>query len=171
MQANRALITEYYGGHRERWLRYFVCAGIDMDDSQDLVQEVFVRLLEYAHPICPASLANLAYTIAKRLRYDYYRRYAVRHDAETQLAVLYGSQQAASVLPDEVLERREVRHLYVSSVRALPEARRRIFLMTVEEEMGNMKVAERLGVSIKTVNNQLWQARQTLRQCLAIACG
>lgn len=171
MQANRALITEYYGGHRERWLRYFVGTGIDVDDAQDLVQEVFVRLLEYAHPICPASLTNLAYTIAIRLRYDYYRRRAVRRDAEVELAVLYESQQAASALPDEVMERREVRHLYVSSVRAFPEARRRIYLMAVENGMGNMKVAEQLGVSIKTVNNQLWQARQTLRQCLAVACG
>ena len=49
----------------------------------------------------------------------------------------------------------------------LPEACRRIFLLSKRDGLGNQEIADELGISIKTVKNQLTKAYARLREDLS----
>jgi len=53
-----------------------------------------------------------------------------------------------------------------AAVEALPEERRRIFRMSRYEGLKYQEIADRLGISVKTVENQLGRALKTLREDL-----
>ena len=48
----------------------------------------------------------------------------------------------------------------------LPEKCREIFLLSKKEELSNKEIAAKLGVSVKTVENQMTIALRKLRSCL-----
>lgn len=54
-----------------------------------------------------------------------------------------------------------------AAIDALPEERRRIFKMSRHEGLKYQEIAERLGISVKTVENQMGKALKTLREELA----
>jgi RNA polymerase sigma factor (sigma-70 family) len=45
----------------------------------------------------------------------------------------------------------------------LPEKCREIFLLKRSEQLSNQEIADHLGISIKTVNNQTWKAMKLLK--------
>ena len=53
------------------------------------------------------------------------------------------------------------------SIDKLPEACRRIFLLSKRDGLGNQEIADELGISIKTVKNQLTKAYARLREDLS----
>jgi len=67
---------------------------------------------------------------------------------------------------DPILEK-EIMDLLGYWIAALPAKRRQIFLMHYIEDLSTRDIAERIGVSRKTVQNQLNTASQSLRVRLA----
>ena len=71
---NREIIETYYRKHQAELLT-FVCSRLDNRElAEDIVQDVFLRLLCNAQPIMECTLPALALTIARHLINDYYRR-------------------------------------------------------------------------------------------------
>jgi RNA polymerase sigma-70 factor, ECF subfamily len=54
-----------------------------------------------------------------------------------------------------------------AAIELLPEERRRVFKMSRHEGLKYQEIAERLGISVKTVENQMGKALKTLREELA----
>lgn len=57
------------------------------------------------------------------------------------------------------------------AIDSLPSRCREIFLMSKRDGMGNAAIASELGISVKTVENQMTKAFSTLREALAARGG
>ena len=126
------------------------------EDSEDIVQQIFVELLE------KAVVGSLEVGNMKGYLYTVVRNRAVKYVKKDQENV---SVESAMYLTDENILSISVEEeaLVWNWIDALPTERRNIFLMAKQQGMKYKEIAEQLDISVKTVEGQMGKALKTLR--------
>ena len=126
------------------------------EDSEDIVQQIFVELLE------KAVAGSLEVGDMKGYLYTVVRNRAVKYVKKDQEKV---SVESAMYLTDENILSISVEEeaLVWDWIDALPTERRNIFLMAKQQGMKYKEIAEQLDISVKTVEGQMGKALKTLR--------
>ena len=156
------LITNYYIAHRDELLA-FACSRLgDSRLAEDIVQDVFLRLLSTDKMITEVTLPALVYTITRNLINDYYRRHTTYEQYEHYIkgvcSEVTTSESVFSAF--EIMERLE------RGLVRLPENCREIYRLHI---YGGMKVGEisrELGEGYKSVEHRLGTARKVMREYL-----
>ncbi|MEM8586393.1 MAG: RNA polymerase sigma-70 factor [Bacteroidota bacterium] len=144
--------------------RYIVDPGI----SEDLAQEVFIRLWNKRHDISietnlPAYLRRMGVNEALA-----YLRKKTRFKAD-ELPLHLPGKTAASA--DEQSDLHELQDRIAQALEKLPPRCRLVFELSRYEDLSNREIAEQLQLSIKTIENQMTKALKMLRSELADYLG
>lgn len=132
-------------------------------EAEDITQNIFIKIWEKKEYIDPdRSFEGLLFTIAHRMLLDYFRSPASRFsivsvDPITEQAKL------SPIQSDDLVHRRQLESLYNKALQRLPAKRKEIFLLSRHQGLSNKQIAEKLGISIKTVENQMTAALGFLR--------
>ena len=137
----------------------------DADEAADLVQDAFARLLQ-ARPAAAlrAPKAYLQRIISNLLR-DRYKRAENRFLVRTA----EGAEPALAVVPPEqtwAIEAKDLMTAYAAAVAALTPRTREVFLMHRVEELRYREIAERLGITVATVEYHMARALAQLDEAL-----
>ncbi|MEQ2975226.1 sigma-70 family RNA polymerase sigma factor [Butyricimonas faecihominis] len=126
------------------------------EDSEDIVQQIFVELLE------KAVAGSLEVEDMKGYLYTVVRNRAVKYTKKNQEKV---SVESAMYLTDENTLSISVEEeaLVWDWIDALPTERRNIFLMAKQQGMKYKEIAVQLDISVKTVEGQMGKALKALR--------
>ena len=126
------------------------------EDSEDIVQQIFVDLLE------KAVAGSLEVGDMKGYLYTVVRNRAVKYAKKNQEKV---SVESAMYLTDENALSISVEEeaLVWDWIDALPTERRNIFLMAKQQGMKYKEIAIQLDISVKTVEGQMGKALKALR--------
>ena len=126
------------------------------EDSEDIVQQIFVELLE------KAVAGSLEVGDMKGYLYTVVRNRAVKYAKKNQEKV---SMESAMYLTDENALSISVEEeaLVWDWIDALPTERRNIFLMAKQQGMKYKEIAMQLDISVKTVEGQMGKALKALR--------
>jgi RNA polymerase sigma-70 factor (ECF subfamily) len=90
-----------------------------------------------------------------------------KHKREIRLVESWAeSQKHPSASPVETLDRKEIDDLVVSTLDKLPERTREIFTLNRFEGLRYKEIAEKLSVSVKTVEANMGRALKALRTSL-----
>jgi RNA polymerase sigma-70 factor, ECF subfamily len=134
----------------------------DRDKAEDLVQDLFFRLwMDREKTKVTTSLkAYLFQAVRNRCL----------NAVKVQGRVRSLNEEADDGIDEDV--RTEEEHAeraarVNAAIELLPEERRRVFKMSRHEGLKYQEIAERLGISVKTVENQMGKALKTLREELA----
>lgn len=160
------------------FLRRFVR---DAEAAEDLLQEVFLRVVRDAQESGPAwkgeaKFSTWLYTIARNLCIDRARRTAVRGSAsidgstgtdEENTATLHERIAAPGPSTDAVVAGREAARRIDRAVAELPDDQREVFLMREVMELPFAEIASVVGVSEPTVKSRMRYALEKLRAALA----
>ncbi|WP_286705846.1 RNA polymerase sigma factor [Flavobacterium sp. 38-13] len=132
--------------------------------SQDLVQELFIRLWEQRSKIdTDKTLGAYLYKIASNLAHDYFRKAGRDQKLREQLLAI----SPVTYDPiEKVIYNKEDKLLLDKALSMLPEQQRAVFTLCKVEERSYQEVAELLNISIGTVNNHLTRANRSLRALL-----
>jgi RNA polymerase sigma-70 factor (ECF subfamily) len=156
------LITNYYITHRDELLAFASSRLGDSCLAEDIVQDVFLRLLSTDKMITEVTLPALVYTITRNLINDYYRRHTTYEQYEHYIkgvcSEVTTSESVFSAF--EIMERLE------RGLVRLPENCREIYRLHI---YGGMKVGEisrELGEGYKSVEHRLGTARKVMREYL-----
>lgn len=157
-QAMEGLFREHYRGLCAFALQYVK----DADRAEDLVQDLFFRLwLEREKVNITTSVkAYLFASVRNRCLNAVKVQGRMRSLVEERDEVVEEEERAE----DEHTERIARVH---AAIEALPEERRKVFKLSRYEGLKYHEIAERLGISVKTVDNQMGKALKTLREDLA----
>jgi len=134
--------------------------------AEDIVQDVFIKLWENRHQLKEdRSLKSYLFTIANNLALNYIRHSKVVLKFHQELSEESSLQES----PQAVLEKNEFHEKLLAGIAALPEKQRLVFMMSRLEQLSYQEIAERLDISIKTVESHIGNALKTLRKLLQAA--
>lgn len=161
-ETSRQLLASYYTLHGEE-LRAYIAKGIqDYDKSQDLVQDIFCRLLSTDRLVSAVTLPSLLYTMARNKVNDYWRhRLAViQHDTYLKSNASHDNRmEETSVYSawemEEILERGMAR---------LSEKQQVVYRMNLIDGLKVSEISARLHENYKSVENRLGIARKEMRR-------
>ncbi len=134
----------------------------DADQAEDIVQDLFVRLWNDRGKVeIRTSLRSYMYTAVRNRCLNMIK-------VNKRLHSLNGSEEHATdhTEVDEIEHAERIQRVHAAIAR-LPEARQNIFKLSRYEGLKYHEIADRLGISIKTVENQMGSALKTLRAELA----
>jgi len=125
------------------------------DDSSDIVQEAFVRLAESTSDAARQNPGAYIHGIIRNLLADRVRRWA-KARAYARLDALGSGETWHD--PSTEIELTQMRKHYVAAINTLPPRTREVFLLHRVEELDYKVIANRLGISIRTVEWHVAQA-------------
>ena len=132
-------------------------------DAQDITLTVFIRIWEKRSDIDPSqSIERFIFTITYRVIIDTFRRSSAKCPEKNRREL--SDNMASSNRTDDLLHTHQLESLYEQSLRNLPAKRKEIFILSRHFGLSNREIGERLGLSVKTVENQMTSALATLRR-------
>ncbi|UCS92378.1 RNA polymerase sigma-70 factor [Echinicola marina] len=136
----------------------------DGDEAEEIVQNVFLKLWEKREKIqIESSLKAYLYQMVYRDSMNALRHEKVKH--KHQNITKYQS-ASAPILKDEGHDAELMENLK-RALESLPEKCRKVFLLSRYESLKYQEIADRLGVSVKTVEAHMGKALKHLRVELA----
>src|SRR5215831_16652258 len=129
--------------------------------SEDLVHDVFVRILRYRETYQEKNrFVTWMYQIARNARADYLRKHS--SDRFPQ----YNAAEAAYeiVTPSRQHEENEEKALLAHALMLLPESNRELLILARFQEMEYEDIAELYGISPAAVRTRVYRATNELRE-------
>ena len=124
--------------------------------SEDLVQEVFLRILKYRKSYSPGTpFRAWVYQIARNARIDHFRKFPPQTTLKPEML--------PSVLPTDSAQQQEI-ELLQRALQQLPEEKREILLLSRFQELKYEEIAALLGCELNTVKTRIHRALQDLRE-------
>ena len=155
-------LTNYYVTHRDELLAYASSRLGNSVEAEDLVQNVFLRLLTSNKMITEVTLPALVYTIARNQINDYYRRRTHYEAYEHYLKNTDSIEESA----ESILSIRDITEQLERGLARVPENCREIYRLHIYGGMKVAEISERLGEGYKSVEHRLGTARKMVRQHL-----
>ncbi|MBQ1669329.1 MAG: sigma-70 family RNA polymerase sigma factor [Prevotella sp.] len=156
------LIETYYRDHRDELLAFVSSRLGGAVEAEDIVQNVFLRLLTTDKMITEITLPALTYTIARNLISDYYRRRNTYEEFEHYIK--RSSDDYSSM--ESVISAKELTELLERGLARIPENFREIYRMHIYGGMKVGEISQTLGEGYKSVEHRLGAARKALRSFL-----
>lgn len=157
------VFNEVHSNHVVSLRNFLFYKSGDLDKAKDLTQEAFVRLWNNCKKVAFDKVKSYLFTIANRLFLD---------DVDHQKVVLkfqHRSGMSESQLehnPEYLYREGEFKVRLEEAVSGLPEKQRVVFLMSRIDKVKNKEIADKLDISIKTVEKHLATSLKTLKLVL-----
>ena len=125
--------------------------------SEDLVQDVFFRILKYRQTYHPGTpFRTWTYQIARNTRIDHFRKQKPEVEWEVEMS-------PATVPADSAQQKQEAELLH-RALMQLPEEKREVLLLSRFQELKYEEIAQLMGCEVNTVKVRVHRALQELRQ-------
>lgn len=168
--AYTAFFHEAYDACHRAVFAYLLARVGNRETAKDLMQETFLRAWNQIHvgyEIGRDKCRFWIFRITKNLVADYYRRRAVRDQAESRMRQEALLQGASGPSPEEAYElKSSVRHID-EAVGRLPDDLRSVLLLHLVGQLNSAEIGELLDIPAGTVRYRISLARKRVRQHLA----
>ena len=145
--------------YHPRLFAFFYRMTGDASSSEDLAQDVFVRILKYRSGFDAKNRFRAwMYQIARNVRADYFRK------GQTDSLPVHHSTVAHQPSPSQDFERHEQTTTVQKALLALPEDKRELLILARYEEMPYETIAALLEVDVGTVKVRIHRAVGELRK-------
>lgn len=152
-------------------LRAFACRFVDEQTSKDLVQEVFASYWEKKSAIEAENIQSYLFKWLQNRCLNYLRDRITEKEYESRLAIaqariafLDENRETNDVLKEVI--KKDLREVIEASVVKLPPKCAEVFRYCYWEDMSHKEIAERMGISHRTVETHIRHAILFLREDL-----
>ena len=136
--------------------------------SQDIVQEVFVKVWEKRAEIESLNLEAFLFRLVRNRCLDYIKHLKVVNNRMQQINISskYEELYRIDFIGNEpyVLIEEELKTKIEKTIQSLPDRCREVFILSRMDGLKNKEIAEKLDINIKNVERHLSRAMQTFRK-------
>jgi RNA polymerase sigma factor (sigma-70 family) len=155
-----AQLATLFERYHLRLFRYLLSLTRNRTLSEDLVQEVFFRVLKYARSYDPSlSFAVWVYGMARNVCFDSF------HKGRAEMT---GNEmedfRSSAPMPEEVIARKQDVTFLQEALQQLPEEKREVLILSRFHNMRYEEIARILKCEIGTVKVRVYRALKELRE-------
>lgn len=133
-------------------------------EAEDIVQEAFVKVWQkFRSNDSPPDIRQYLYAVVRNIAVDRIRMSS--RQPEYSLSDMEIPED--SLVTEEQIDTSERDARIWREIGRLPERCRQVFLLSKRNGLSNKEIADELGISVKTVENQMTKALAHLRDSLA----
>ena len=147
--------------------KYFLSLGLDNETSEDLSQDVYIKMAENYLDIKESkkNLRSLMYEVARNVRNDHFRK-------EYRLPKLQSIDEVEYSLTDNIevdseaiknIESKELRN----KIELLPPFKQKILELKYNFDFSYEEIAEIMNLELGTVKSQLFRAKEDLKNIIS----
>jgi RNA polymerase sigma-70 factor (ECF subfamily) len=163
-QKDEAAFEQVFKTHFKRLHAYAFTILRDEVEAEEMVQQVFFKLWERNENLSlSGSVSAYLYRAVHNESLNYIKHQKVR--SNHQLHVAYSMKNEVEHPAKKVMTGELEKKIH-TALNELPEQCRTIFQMSRFDELKYREIADKLGISVKTVENQMGKALKLLRQKL-----
>ena len=151
--------TEVFIHHR-RLKRYLQRRGLSLDDSEDVIQDAYIRLLLLPIRDRPLKTSNFLSTVTRNLMIDHYRR--VRAERCEPVEDIEAAGCANQLDPEREVTAAQAFATLSAGITELSPARRQVYWLRRVHQCSLKETAIQLRISPHTVEQHLRRALMTL---------
>ena len=145
--------------HANRFIR-------DREETKDILQKVFVKIWDIRNKLpTDIKLSSYLYQIVKNELINH-----ISHSKVVDKYLESMSSYAVSYVADtdHVIRKKQLQDIIEKEIQNLPDKMREIFQLSRTQYLSHKEIAEKLGISEKTVKNQISNALNLLRNKLPL---
>jgi RNA polymerase sigma factor (sigma-70 family) len=155
--------------HHRALFNFFLRVTGNRDLSEDLVQEVFYRMLKYRHTFRPDSqFCAWMYQVARNAHVDHFRKR--RHEAvlsEDEDDDSTSEPPSPELTPEEGLRKRQEARLVRQALAQLSVDKREVLVLSRYQGLKYEEIANILGCEVGTVKGRVFRAIRELSETFA----
>lgn len=162
---NEAFLEILFNQYRDKIIGFFVQFIGDQEQAKDLMQDVFLKLLNSKSDLEQVvDMDGYIYQMCRNRAYDHLKKaYRDKNYKEYLFNKLNFSSQQVSPEAEQQMDIEHYHEILEQSLRKLPNQQRLIFILSKKEGLSHQKIAEQLNLSPITVRNHLHRAMKQLR--------
>ena len=153
--------TEIFYHYTQSLYSFILIKTKSEDLTEEIIQEVFIKIWDKREKFSEVeNFESYLYTLASNKIYDFYRKMA----SEDKLKkIVFQSMKDYSNITTETLDLKYSQEELTKALERLPPQQKKIFLLSRQQGLNHMEIAEQLQISPSTVNNHLTVALRSLK--------
>ena len=160
------IIANFYTVYQAELVNFAISRLGNREESEDLVQDVFIKMMSFEGMINKETIKSFAFTIAANKIKDHLRRRIFRHKMEENAKYEMELQHSHV---ERVAEYHDTLRMVNDSMARLSPACAKVYRMSLFEDMTTGDIAQETNVSKRTVESQLFTSRKQVRAMLSMA--
>lgn len=138
------------------------------EDAEDVTQDIFIKYWERPDLwYGKENIDNLLFIIARNVIFNFLKRKSIFDNQLIELSDdSLGIHVSDWLSPYDELQAEETRLLIQMTLEHMPDKRRHVFLMHKMEGLSAVQIAERLDISVRTVEHHIYRAMVELKKVL-----
>lgn len=135
------------------------------EDAEDVAQDIFVKLWEKPELWEERDkLDSYLYTVVKNHIYNLLKHKNVEQNYMEVASQIMKCEDLSIPTPDDELQLKDLELFIQMAVERMPEQRRCIFWMSREQGLTASEIAQKLNISVRTVEQHIYKALQDLKK-------
>ena len=154
------VIANFYTVHHAELVNFATSRLGSREESEDLVQDAFIKMMTFEGIINEATIKSFAYTITANKVKDVLRRRIFRHQLEESKKY---EMELLHFYAERLAEYHDTLRIVNQNVDKLSPTCAKVYRMSLFDDMTAGDIAEELQVSKRTVESQLFTSRKQMR--------
>ncbi len=157
LDSDMTAFQELYSRYAELLYNYIWYRMRSVEESRDMVQEVFVRVWEHRDRLDPGkSIKCYLYRVAHNLVIDKVRKRKSDHTFRSEVSDKITS-------PEKEMD---IRLSVLSAVQTLPEKEKQVIMLSRFQGLSYQEISHVCGISVKAIESRMTKAFRHLREAL-----
>lgn len=158
----KKIIADFYIRHWEQLIRFAAARLPFPEESRDVVQDVFLRLLECGRTVCEETVTSYVYTILRNIINDKLRMFRCHQEVDRWL--FQSVETRAERTTEHTVNEHALLHIVETKIRTLPSACGKVYSLHLFDGLTVDEIVERASLPKRTVEYYLFQARKKVRK-------